>query len=202
MEPYYPADHLRLEQVSFQLVFDDQDAQQDDRVDPALGGQRNHNGQRTRHQQPYQRHEGGHEDHQGERQGQRDAHDPQDDTDHDRVDGGHRDRATHVVDHRQPGGVPGPVHAFGGLGPQRAEQPGPDPLPVLDQEEHDEKHQDQTAEELGGDLAASHHGALDERFVLAEVAGDVVQKLLDVAVLDVEGRPGQPRFDLLGGMSG
>ena len=122
--------------------------------------------------------------------------------DHHRVDGGHRHGAAHVVHHGQPGGVPGPVHAFRGLGPQRADQPGPDPLPVLDQEEHDEEHQHQAAEELGGDLAAGDHGALDEGFVLAEVAGNVVQGVLDVAALDVEGRAGEPRLHLRGGVPG
>ena len=38
--------------------------------------------------------------------------------------------------------------------------------------------------------------------MLAQIAGDVVQELLDVAVLDVEGRPGQPRLDLRGGVPG
>ena len=38
--------------------------------------------------------------------------------------------------------------------------------------------------------------------MLAEVAGNVVQVLLDVGVLEVEGRPGQPRLDLRGGVLG
>ena len=38
--------------------------------------------------------------------------------------------------------------------------------------------------------------------MLAEVAGNVVQVLLDVGALEVEGRPGQPRLDLRGGVLG
>ena len=98
--------------------------------------------------------------------------------------------------------MPGAVHAARCLGPHRAQQPVPDPLPVFDQEERNEKHQHEAAEELGRDLAASHHGAFDKGLVLAEVAGDVVQEILDTAALDVKGRPGQERLHLRGGVLG
>jgi len=60
----------------------------------------------------------------------------------------------------------GAVDAPRGIGPHRAEQPVPDPFPVLDQEERHEKHQHKAAEELRRDLAAGDYGALDEDLCL------------------------------------
>jgi hypothetical protein len=51
-------------------------------------------------------------------------------------------------------------------------------------------------------LPPGQHGALDERFVLAQVAGNVVQEPLDAVALEMERRPGQKRLDLGDGVPG
>src|SRR6266550_2346581 len=50
VQPDHPPDDLRLQQVPFQLILDDQHAEQDYRGDPALGGQRDQDGQGPGHQ--------------------------------------------------------------------------------------------------------------------------------------------------------
>src|ERR1700729_337679 len=55
VQPDHLPDHLRLEQMGFQLVLDDQDPEQDDSVEPALGGQGDHDGQHPRAQKPPRR---------------------------------------------------------------------------------------------------------------------------------------------------
>src|ERR687896_1740426 len=156
MEPDQAADDERLQDVIFQLLLEDQDAEQDDGEQQALRTERYQHGEAAGDDDADDRQIAGQEDQRGEGHHQGDAHDGEHDRHHDRVDRGDDRGAHHVLRQGAPGGPARRVHPWPRR-PEGADQPTPDAVAVLEQEERHEDHEDDARHDLG-----RHGGAADE----------------------------------------
>jgi hypothetical protein len=194
---HHPAEEERLEHLRLDLLHPDHAAEHDEPRDRPLVDQRDEAGDEAGDRRADQRHEGAEEDQDADGHDERHVEDRGDDHDAEGVDERHEHGRPDELGERHPG------DAARGVGPlacrprEDPDHPRPDLPPVAEEEERREQDDEEGGDELG-DRRADVLEPADQLGVAGRHQRlDLVDRVVDLRVTDVEWSVLQPPPDLL-----
>ena len=165
MDRHRPAHHQRLQDVGLELVDRDEQAEGDQRIDEALGQQRDNHRQEAAEDGTDQRDERAEEHQRSQRQRQRHGHDHQPGADAQRVDQRHQEGGPDVADQRTEAGAARGAHPLAVIGREHLCDVVPDVAAAIEEEDQREHHQ-QCGRDDFGDRGRGRQGAAGQLFLI------------------------------------
>src|SRR5207344_426043 len=132
------------------------------------------------------------EDEDPERDRQGYPEDEKDERDAHAVDQGDEDRPAHIAGERCPRPPAGLGHMRDGPGREERDDPAPDALAVVEEEERREQSQEEPRDDLADDCRGADCATEDLVPVLLQRLPDVVTDVVEVLVINTKRRPSEP----------
>ena len=183
--------------MALELLDGDDQAEGDQREDPALGDQRDHDREESGDHRADERDERAEEHQRRQRQRQRHTHDRQAGADTHRVDERDQERRAHIADQRAEAG---PAGVADSLLHVRGEDLGDEPEdvpPAVQQEDQREQHQQGAGDDLGDGARRRQRAAGQLLLVVPQRLQGPFAGLLDLILADPKRAVGQPVSDAL-----
>ena len=156
--------------MALQLLHGDDQAEGDQREDPALGDQRDDHGEEPGDHRTDERDERAEEHQRRQRQRQRHTHDGQAGADADRVDERDQERRAHIADQRAEAGPAGVAHPLPHVHREDLGDEREDVAAAVQHEDQREQHQQRAGDDLG-------HGARRRQRPAGQLLLVVLQRL-------------------------
>jgi len=183
MQAYRTPDDERLQQVCLDLVLQQQDGEQDDRGQETLRDQGDQHGEAAEDQCADDGDEASDEDHHRQGHGERHAEEEQDRPDDHPVEQRDERGADDPAGQHVPGAVAGAADARLDHAREQPDRPRPHPVALLEEEEGDEEHDDESGDDLAEHGPCAQQTGRDHLGVLLQGADGTVLQVLQLNVV-------------------